>query len=329
MTKQRDPIAIVREVGRIKFEGNVTPHSWYKHLRHDGGKPNLVAITLLSELVYWYRPVVERDEATGRVTNIRKKFSGDKYRTSYGQMGERFGFTRRQTQDAINFLAEKGVITKEVRDRVQTGEAMHGNVLFLEICPDRLREISDLEVDAEGPSYDRTYEGHTVERTSLIQSNVQASYDRTYDISETPTETPIGGGKHPAPKSAPREQQRTAAAPKRTDQQEQVIRSLGKLGVYRRNAETAVDSGVIVFSDQMLQALTEWHAWKLKDGRLNPAAWLNKYLPQGMVPDDMREIEPERVEYVIIERENQPYLQVPKNIYYADPSRFEGRVVGC
>jgi len=54
----------VEAVGQMHFEGNIIPHRWYQNITHTtpGGhtKPHLEAILILSDVVYWYRPVVRR-----------------------------------------------------------------------------------------------------------------------------------------------------------------------------------------------------------------------------------------------------------------------------
>lgn len=59
---------IVTEIGGLNFKGNVVDHEWFNYITFSNGKPHIVAIMVLSEIVYWYRPTVIRDEVTGRVT---------------------------------------------------------------------------------------------------------------------------------------------------------------------------------------------------------------------------------------------------------------------
>ena len=53
---------IVLQIGQMNFRGNVIDHGWFKTLTLDNGKPNMVAISILGEVVYWYKPTEERDE---------------------------------------------------------------------------------------------------------------------------------------------------------------------------------------------------------------------------------------------------------------------------
>ena len=40
-------------MSRLQISGNVIPVSWYKTIRKPTGKPNLNAIIILADIVYW------------------------------------------------------------------------------------------------------------------------------------------------------------------------------------------------------------------------------------------------------------------------------------
>ena len=63
---------IVDRMCRLQFTGNVIPAAWYRTIIRDNGKPNLTAIIILSDVVYWYRPVEIRDELTGQLCGFKK-----------------------------------------------------------------------------------------------------------------------------------------------------------------------------------------------------------------------------------------------------------------
>ena len=58
----------VSEIGGLNLKGNVVDHEWFTRITFSNGKPHIVAIMVLSEIVYWYRPTVIRDEINGKVT---------------------------------------------------------------------------------------------------------------------------------------------------------------------------------------------------------------------------------------------------------------------
>ena len=53
----------VDQTGQIRLTGNVTPQIWYRTITRENGKPHLLAIAILSDIVYWYRPAEVRDES--------------------------------------------------------------------------------------------------------------------------------------------------------------------------------------------------------------------------------------------------------------------------
>lgn len=78
------------------------------------GKPNAVAVMILAELTCTTNCVVER---------------------SYRDYVELFGFTYDQVRDAVGLLESEGCVVKTVDRRA-------GNRMYLEVVPDRVREIS-------------------------------------------------------------------------------------------------------------------------------------------------------------------------------------------
>lgn len=140
MNKEATPTVI--EVGKISFTGNVIPHNWYKTLTYDNGKPNLNAIIILSEIVYWYRPVERKDEASGQLVALERKFHGDILQRSYKSLASQFGMTKRQVADAVKYLEDQGLIKRERRVvKISSGETL-GNVLFIDLNVKRLKQIT-------------------------------------------------------------------------------------------------------------------------------------------------------------------------------------------
>lgn len=182
--------AVVDQFGTMAFEGNIVPPSWYRHIRFPEDKrgtsrPDPIAVTLLADIVYWYRPYIPRDESTGMPLSPRKKFAADKLQRSYGALAEQFGFTKRQVTDAMHRLADAGLITLEFRN-IMAGETFCSNVLYVEPCPERIAEITYRHDAPEGD----TSHAQTVE---VSRSNVtpptpkRETYTKT--SSKTSTET--------------------------------------------------------------------------------------------------------------------------------------------
>lgn len=132
---------IVNAISKLNFVGNVIPHSWFESIQRNVGKPYLVAIIMLSEIMYWYSGVVIRDENTLDVVGYEKRFKADKLQLSSKYFAEHFGFSQRQVSDAIAYLRDEGLITTELRQLdYESGTA--SNVQFVEPIPDTIEKIT-------------------------------------------------------------------------------------------------------------------------------------------------------------------------------------------
>lgn len=137
--------AIVDQMHGMEITGNIIPSAWYRTITYENGKPNINAIMVLSDIVYWYRPSEQRDEVTGRFVGIRKKFKGDLLQRSYQQLADQFGISKRQASSAVKALEDLGVVRRVFKNMCIGGQTVN-NVLFLELVPKRLRELTIVPV---------------------------------------------------------------------------------------------------------------------------------------------------------------------------------------
>lgn len=158
---------IVDGISKINFSGNIIPSNWFKQIRFEDGKPDTVAIILLSDIVYWYRAAEQRDEVTGKTIGFKKRFKADKLQKHYSAMAEQYGFTKRQVQEAINRLKEKGIITIELRTVTANSGAKLGNVVFIEPVVDIVSSITHPHTSEGEPYHVETGEGITFESDTL------------------------------------------------------------------------------------------------------------------------------------------------------------------
>ncbi|PES17839.1 DNA replication protein DnaD [Bacillus anthracis] len=143
---------IVTEIGGLNFKGNVVDHQWFNYITFSNGKPHIVAIMVLSEIVYWYRPTVIRDEIDGKVT-YKKKFKADKLQKNYQQLADTFGFTKLQVKRACDLLTDMLLIKIEFRTINADGKILN-NVMFVEPVPREIKKISSMyQQIEEGPGY--------------------------------------------------------------------------------------------------------------------------------------------------------------------------------
>jgi DnaD/phage-associated family protein len=173
---------IVDEIGKINFEGTVIPHNWFNAIKFNNGKPDVVAIVLLSEIVYWYRPAIIKDEMTGRIKEVRKRFKADLLQRSYESFAEQFGFTKRQVKDALKRLEDAGLIVREFRDIYANGRVF-ANTLFIRLNPKKVLEIT---FGQGGVTLER--QGYDVETSGVLRSNVRGMTLERQANTETTTE---------------------------------------------------------------------------------------------------------------------------------------------
>src|SRR4051812_27257093 len=92
-------------------ESTVIPLDWFTHLTFKNGKPDLAAILILADIVYWHRSAPVYDE-TGMVVGYRKRFKSDLLQKSYSHYATLFGLSKRQVTDAIIRLERQGLIKR-------------------------------------------------------------------------------------------------------------------------------------------------------------------------------------------------------------------------
>lgn len=167
---------MVEKIGQLHFSGNITPHTWFlsPKLQNDKGKPNLVAITLLADIIYWYRPTLIRDEHTGAVIGTKQKFDKDKLQKRYETWGKTFGLSKRQVEDAMAFLKAKGLVTVETR-AVETDRGVIPHCAFIEPVFQAIFEITF-------PSSEETGEVKRASARAHVPKKRDASPEKTGDM---------------------------------------------------------------------------------------------------------------------------------------------------
>jgi hypothetical protein len=140
---------LVDRINQIKLQGNIIPPQWFKHIKFPSGKPNVLAILILSDIIYWYRPTIIRDEETGEILDVKKKFKLDMLQRDYQAFGDQYGYTKRQARDAIKLLEDMRLVRKELRTITLPSGRKANNVLFIEPIVESI-----IAITFESASYD-------------------------------------------------------------------------------------------------------------------------------------------------------------------------------
>ena len=133
---------VVDFIGKLNFTGNIIPEAWYRTVVNEKGKTNNLALMILSDIVYWYRPTEQRDERTNCIV-YKKKFRSDILQRSYNQICDKFNCSQRQARDAIIFLEDLGVVKRVFRTiDVLEGRLRLANVMFIDLNPEVLYRLT-------------------------------------------------------------------------------------------------------------------------------------------------------------------------------------------
>ena len=134
----------VVEAAKFNMRGTLIDDGWFDYIKYENGKPNMNAILILSEIIYWYKPTTIKNEVTGSVEGYKKKFKADKLQKNYESLGDRFGISKRQAKAACDFLKERGLITVEFRNFRTKDNIYLSNVMYVEPIMANILEISSL-----------------------------------------------------------------------------------------------------------------------------------------------------------------------------------------
>jgi len=126
--------------------GNITPHDWYEKFTNSRGTSDLPLISVLAEIVYWYRPKRIKDTQTGNITYVNK-FLGDAWQTSYEHFEKKFGFNREKLRRIFVKLEKMGICAREFRNVKLRGQTynnrlfIHLSAQFLDSCIDNKKAV--------------------------------------------------------------------------------------------------------------------------------------------------------------------------------------------
>ena len=191
----------VFEVGRRDLSGNSIPNHWWGMITLPSGHCDLLAIAILSEIIYWYRPTEIRCPESGETLGFTRKFDGPLYQRSYSSLAAKFKCSVRGVKAACYRLKALGLLDIVVKHGVRTnGGSVLNNVTYLVPRIDRLDDLAGSapfgEVHGEGDTTvcaDQTSAHHGVRlaHTSMsTQCTPRCATNTEIPCTEIPTEIP-------------------------------------------------------------------------------------------------------------------------------------------
>jgi DnaD/phage-associated family protein len=132
---------VVDQIEELEVVGNIVLHLWYKNITFSSGKTHFVAITLLADILYWYRPTIIRHESW-LIVGSKTKFRGDMLQKSYHAFTDTYRFTKRQVKDAIDFLVKHHLLIREFRT-ISSSSIILNNVMYVQPVAGNLKRVME------------------------------------------------------------------------------------------------------------------------------------------------------------------------------------------
>lgn len=126
----------------LSVQGDVIPPKCYKLIKKDSGKTDMLAVSILSNIIYWHRPTPVCD-ANGNVIGNRKKFAGEKLQKNYDEYCELYDVTKRQVKASFDVLEKLGFIKRTFQTITLRGGVKIPNVMFVELVNEKLSLLFD------------------------------------------------------------------------------------------------------------------------------------------------------------------------------------------
>ncbi len=140
---------VVDKMANISFRGDVIPSTWYSTFKDEKGKINAMALLMLANIVYWYRPTIIRDE-NGEV--FVKRFKSDLLQRSYNEFCDMFSIGRMTATRNLIYLEEHKVIERVFKDvETESGQILY-NTMFIKLNFDELMKKTFPEEDDDFPN---------------------------------------------------------------------------------------------------------------------------------------------------------------------------------
>jgi len=124
---------ICLNVLKLSISGNIIPQNWFKYIRRGKTqRPDLVAMWILSDILYWYKPVEIKDEVTNEIIGYKKKFKEDKLQKSYDSYSKLLGIPKKTIKEHFKLLRDLNLISIEFRNIELESGLKLANVMYVE-----------------------------------------------------------------------------------------------------------------------------------------------------------------------------------------------------
>jgi hypothetical protein len=180
--------------GKSFKPGDVIIHKWYRQFCLEDGNPDLVAITILGDIVAWYR-----NGTNNYYGELTPKLHGNSLYLSYNYYEQKFGFREDRVRRALTRLYVQNILKRSFKNIYVKGQRL--NKLVIDLDADFFKScFIDPELDIRGireekKSY-RLHQCYDQISTKTIfiknRSNVHAHESNFCKISfveEKPTQT--------------------------------------------------------------------------------------------------------------------------------------------
>lgn len=135
-------IESVDKLYRAPLTGNLVPPAWCHKIVGENGKPNMNAVMILAEIMYWYRPKVAYIEGDQNDVQLKKKFKADLLQLSYRKIMNKFNLSKDQCKRALDLLENMGLIKRHYRMITADDGTKYNNVMYIELFTDKLLKLT-------------------------------------------------------------------------------------------------------------------------------------------------------------------------------------------
>ena len=128
----------------LRDGGMVIYPKWFRYIRMENGKIDLLAILILSELLNCHLPREIRDMETGEIIEYQDKIDKDGCKTSYFLYSIYWGCSQKEVKRAIDNLIRLHLIERKFKDVYVPLISEGISTMFLKINLAKLEKISKI-----------------------------------------------------------------------------------------------------------------------------------------------------------------------------------------